>query len=433
MDSRVTFQQEGPTSQPQSLELSWLRPMGLVALSLVNFLYRLITLGIYDFWARTEVRKRLWSAIRLDGEPLTYTGTGRELFLGFLIVFGVVLLPILLATFAVMMLFGPESPAAAAVQLAIYIGVIFLVGIGVFRAQRYRLLRTNWRGIRGNLEGSSLNYGWTYFWTLALIPITLGWIIPWRTTKLQSLITGAARFGDQPFAFSGDAGPLYGPFALLWFGVMLLVLVGSFVIGGAAATIQSMAGPELLTDGGRLPRQYAHYMGLLVLSVIAVGYLFYLLMSAWYRARTINHFAQCTHFDEARFSGRLRGVGLLYIDITNLLILAGGALLLLIPTMLLLALAGALLSGLGGGLSPEALSEPTTAGAVATVATPVLFFVFALSFTLLLPVTQARSMGYLINHLALDGAVDVDRIAQSTADPLTTGEGLAQAFDVDAF
>ena len=57
---------------------------------MVNLLLRVLTLGIYHFWAKTEVRKRIWSAIRINDEPLTYTGRGMELFLGFLIVFLVV-------------------------------------------------------------------------------------------------------------------------------------------------------------------------------------------------------------------------------------------------------------------------------------------------------------------------------------------------------
>lgn len=433
MDTAAPLDASRTAPSGQSLELSWLRPLGMVTLSLVNFFYRLITLGIYDFWARTEVRKRLWSSIRLDGEPLTYTGTGRELFLGFLIVFAAVLLPILLATFTVMLIFGPESSAAALVQLLIYVGAILLFGVGVYRAQRYRLLRTNWRGIRGSLEGSSLNYGWTYFWTLMLVPVTLGWIVPWRTTKLQSLITNGARFGDQPFIFKGDAGPLYGPFALLWFGAMMIVVFGSFAIGAAVAGLRSMAGTTPLPDGGRLPPELASSMALIVFLIIAGGYLLYLLISAWYRARTINHFAQCTRFDAARFRGTARGLGLLYIDLTNLLILAGGALLLLVPTFLILTVVGSVFAGLSGTLTPEQLRGGTAAASAVAVITPILFFVLALSFTLFLPVTQARSMGYLIDNLALEGTVDVDRIAQSTADPLTTGEGLAQAFDVDAF
>ena len=113
-----------------------------------------------------------------------------------------------------------------------------MFGVGIYRAQRYRLLRTTWRGIRGSLDGKSMPYAMTYFLTALLVPMTLGWIIPWRTTKLQSMITNDAKFGSEPFAFRGNSGPLYGPFAVLWFGVLALFFVASLISGIVIASIQ---------------------------------------------------------------------------------------------------------------------------------------------------------------------------------------------------
>jgi len=58
-----------------------------------NTLLTIITLGFYRFWGKTRIRKYIWSSQSLFGEPLEYTGTGKELFLGFLIVLAV-LIPI---------------------------------------------------------------------------------------------------------------------------------------------------------------------------------------------------------------------------------------------------------------------------------------------------------------------------------------------------
>ena len=416
----------------QALELSWLAPIGLISLSVVNFLLRIVTLGVYDFWARTEVRKRLWSAIRLNGEPLAYTGTGKELFLGFLIVFGVVLLPILLVSVGAVLAFGPNSAIANGIQALIYGAVLVLFGVGVYRAQRYRLSRTTWRGIRGNLEGNSWTYGWTYLWTLICIPLTLGWIVPWRTTKLQSIITGDARFGNQPFAFRGNSGPLYGPFAVLWFSVILLGIGALTIIGASVSAFYQTVYLEGLQRDTEAGRQWAQLIALEVLVVAAVAYVLYLIVSAWYRARTINHFASCTHFDEASFRGRATGLGLLSIDITNLLILILGAVIALIPIGLIVAVVFGIATQMAG-VTEAQLADPTLAARLAGILAPVLLIAIAFSFTLLLPITQSRSMGYLINHVSLHGTVDVAAIAQSEAERTATGEGLAQAFDVDAF
>ena len=427
----ITDVPDGSTAGRQ-LEVSWLSPIGMTGLSIANFIYRLFTLGIYDFWARTEVRKRLWSAIRLDGEPLVYTGTGKELFLGFIIVFGLVLLPILLLSAGIILAFGPTSPVAQLFPLALYVFIFLLFGVAIYRAQRYRLLRTSWRGIRGSLDGNSWNYGWTYFWTFLLIPLTLGWIIPWRTTKLQTLITNDAMFGDREFFFKGDAGPLYGPFAMLWIGVFAIYVGASLVFAVAIAALQHTFDLDTLSPGGQLKPEIASIVTIGTLGIIAMAYLLYLLISAWYRARTINHFAKCTHFEGAQFKAKVTGAGLLWIDVTNILILLVGALLLIIPLSIAAVLIVAVANSIDAMLL-ESLLGPDVKIRFAAISVPIAIFIMALSFTILLPVTQARAMGYFISHLSIEGPIALERIAQSTADQVSTGEGLAQAFDIDAF
>ena len=42
----------------------------------------IITLTTFRFWGRTQFRHQLWSDTMIGDEPLTYTGSGRELFIG---------------------------------------------------------------------------------------------------------------------------------------------------------------------------------------------------------------------------------------------------------------------------------------------------------------------------------------------------------------
>src|SRR5262245_40243542 len=53
----------------------WIRGSALLA----------VTLGIYRFWLTTDTRQFLWSNTEVLGEPLEYTGTAREVLIGFLI------------------------------------------------------------------------------------------------------------------------------------------------------------------------------------------------------------------------------------------------------------------------------------------------------------------------------------------------------------
>lgn len=357
----------------EPLALTWKQQSGLIGLSIVNFILRILTLGIYHFWGKTEVRRRIWSAVRLNGEPLEYTGTGKELFLGFLVVLAVVFLPVVLGVFAITIAFGPSSPATALFQVLVYVAFFFLFGVAMHRALRYRLSRTRWRGIRGGLEGSSWRYAWTHFWTALLIPFTLGWIMPWRATKLQRLLSSDMRFGDRPFRFEARSGPLYGPFAVLWIGSVVLFLLANLVVGGA---IMDGLQPGAF-EPGTIPQPSAAIVVTIVLVMTAVYVLFGILM-AWYSAAKINHFAAHTHFEGAAFRGNATAGSLIWLIVSNLLILT-----------------------------------------------------FTLG--LLAPVAQARAARYMVDRLSIDGAVPLADILQRAHDPMRRGEGLAQVFDVDAF
>ncbi|MEM1372498.1 MAG: DUF898 family protein, partial [Pseudomonadota bacterium] len=156
-DGSTTFDRDAP--RPSFL--GWQFPQGMWSLSLVNFALKFVTLGIYQFWARTEVRRRLWASIKLMGEPLTYTGTGRELFLGFLIVFGLVILPAAFLYGILTVVAGSNLGARAIVIMLLYFFGFLGIGAAIYRAQKYRFSRTTWRGIKGSLGGSTFGYAWT--------------------------------------------------------------------------------------------------------------------------------------------------------------------------------------------------------------------------------------------------------------------------------
>lgn len=366
----------------QKISISWMPPKGLVGLSFVNFALRIVTLGIYGFWARTEVRKRIWSAVRIEGEPLHYTGTGKELFLGFLIVFFLVLVPISVVTAGVVIAFGPESPVVDFYMLALYAMTFLLIGVAIYRAQRYRLSRTRWRAIRGALVGSANGYAWTYFWTGIVAFLTLGWALPWRSTKLQGIMTRDMRFGSEPFRFDAASGPLYARFALLW--VVAILIYGAMGLGIAhvlgyfdpATQFGGEGSPFQIGPDGRMmptPRTIGMMYGIIFLAMIAFS-----VFAAWYRASQIRHFVNHTHFDGATLKSTLSTAGLIWISVSNVFIVLG-------------------------------------------------------TLGILAPIAQARLARYMVDTLEVTGTVRLADITQAAEQNIRYGEGLAQAFDVDAF
>jgi uncharacterized membrane protein YjgN (DUF898 family) len=357
---------------PEVVKLSWSQPDGLIGLSFANYFLRIITLGVYHFWGRTEVRRRIWSAVRLNGEPLAYTGTGKELFLGFLMVFGVVLLPMTLLMFGAVLAFGPQSGLTKATQTLVYVIFFVLMGLGLYRAQRYRLSRTLWRGIRGGMEGSAGQYAWTHILTAVLIPLTLGWITPWRQTKLQSALVHDMRFGDRPLTFDGKSGALYKRFWALWIGSLLLVAF----FGAAFAGVMG----KKIDAAQKLGRQYqatpSEVGKVVVIALITL--LLYSIISAWYRAGVMNHFAAHTHFEGATFRGTATAGGLIWLAVSN-------------------------------------------------------FCLTVFTLGILSPLAQVRTARYTVQNTVLEGTIPLAAIGQRAASDGKTGEGLAQAFDFDAF
>lgn len=111
----------------------------------LNIFLTVITLGIYSFWGKTRMRKYLTSCFKVGGDHFEYTGTGKELFIGFLKVG-----PILMLIFIGMEFLPPL------VQVGIFAGFFYLIGVAIYMAMRYRLNRLTWRGIRGRL-GAALS------------------------------------------------------------------------------------------------------------------------------------------------------------------------------------------------------------------------------------------------------------------------------------
>src|SRR5262245_1390257 len=145
------------------ISIQYIDKPGLGKIALLNALLFVLTLTLYRFWAKTNIRRHIWSCVHINGEPLEYTGRGVELFLGALIVFGLFVLPIFATVLTLQLWLGPEHPALILVNLFILLFVLVFWGMALYRARRYQLSRTLWRGIRGALVGSSWTYSMLYF------------------------------------------------------------------------------------------------------------------------------------------------------------------------------------------------------------------------------------------------------------------------------
>ena len=108
-------------------------------------LLTLVTLGFYRFWATTRRRRYLWSHVALGGDRLEYTGTGRELFLGFL--FGALVLGLSYGAFRILSVAAAgDGVAEIAVGVMGVFGLATLYMVAAFYQRRYLMSRSRWRG-----------------------------------------------------------------------------------------------------------------------------------------------------------------------------------------------------------------------------------------------------------------------------------------------
>ncbi len=233
MDQYTEAAETRPTDQDQGFTYSG-RPGGIVPLTVKNALLNILTLTLYRFWAKTDVRRHLWRHTLFQGDPLEYTGVGKELFLGFLLVLFVVLFPLAIVNSVFESTFGPTN----APQFLFFGFVLFLFGIAQYRARRYRLSRTVWRGVRAAQTGEAWVYGLMTLGFWFLLILTLGWSYPWQRIHLAKYEMNNTIFGDRRFKFEGTPGPLYRRFAQAWIiGLgIYLVLVWALLLIGKAIT-----------------------------------------------------------------------------------------------------------------------------------------------------------------------------------------------------
>ncbi len=104
-----------------------------------NVLLTIVTLGIYRFWAAARQRRYLWSRTEIIDDTLEWTGTGKEMFVGFLIVTAFLLPFFLFIQFAFPALMARGMAAAAGgLFFLFYVALAYLGGVARFRALRYR-------------------------------------------------------------------------------------------------------------------------------------------------------------------------------------------------------------------------------------------------------------------------------------------------------
>jgi uncharacterized membrane protein YjgN (DUF898 family) len=381
----------------------------------------LFTLGIYRFWLATDQRRFLWGNTEIAGDALEYTGTARELLIGFLIAIAV-LVPIYGGFFLAALDLGIIGKLSGVLAFAL----LALFGqFAIYRARRYRLTRTVFRGVRLHQTGSA----WAYavysilWWTITLL--TVGLAYPWAQANLERYKMRHTHYGDVRGRFAGSGTALFLRGFVMWL-VVAAPIAGALVY--AIGSVDWAALGEAIERGG------SNVIGTIESSSpnFAAGLAAVSIAAAWsslaaavlyptFQAMTLRWWTSGVRFGEMAATSRLRTGQMygLYLRFMGYSLLFG--IVVSIAAAVLFFIVQSLLR-LGG----DAFAE--VGGVVAGV---IGYVVVMLGYsTLYQVIVKLRLWKLSFETVALSGLQALDTVKAAGTASSAIGEGLADALDV---
>ncbi len=340
------------------------------AIAFPNLLLTIVTLGIYRFWATTREREYLWSQTDFIDERLEWTGKGIELFIGFLMAFFLIGMPFALIQFISQgLIFRGEPAIAGLITLVMVIIIFYLGGVAQFRALRYRLSRTYWRGIRGGSDDPGFMFGLSYMWRTVAGSLPIWLMIPWSMITLWNERWGMMSFGPYSFSSTAQWTHLMKRY-LLFYLVPFLIFFGAIIFGISAAVSGNTGGDMGL--GGALA---IGVFGVLIAIGIYIALPLAALMffSKFYRVAIGG-----LRLDTLEFEFKARAPDWILFYMANVAIV------------------------------------------ICTLGVGYIFLPY-------------RKWKFFVTHLEAYGEINLDHLTQSSTASPTQGEGLLDAFDVGAF
>jgi uncharacterized membrane protein YjgN (DUF898 family) len=377
----------------------------------------MFTLGIYRFWLTTDIRRFLWTNTEVLGHTLEYSGTARELLLGFLIAIAI-LVPLYTAFFVVALSSGTIG------ELSGLLSFLLLAVLGqyaIYRARRYRLTRTVYRGVRFHQAGSAWRYAACAMFWWTLVVLTLGLAYPFAQSQLERFKMRNTFFGNLPGRFEGAGFPLFARGFLMWF----LAVVPSTV--GLVATVSAVDWTTLAAPGRSDDAlSWIEASGLanaIVYAVVTGGWLLLSMVILYpiFQAMVLRWWASGLRFGDVVVTSRLRtaevfgvyGRFLWYAFLFTFVVLV--------------------LAVLAAYAVPSVFKDDhtTLSEIVATAALVAAYVISALGYSTIYQATVRLGLWRcVVESLDIAGAAALERVSAAGEPSSPVGEGLADALNV---
>lgn len=298
-------------------------------LHIMNLLMNIITLGVYSFWGKTRIRRYMTSHVSISGDRFEYTGTGKELLVGWLKAM-VIFLPLLICM---------SIPGVNILGIFAFLAIF---SVALYLALRYRLSRTKWRGIRFRLDGRIKEYFVLSLKRTFINIFTAGFKIPKSDILLWSYVANNMSYGDLKFSYKGDHTRLR-KIHLITISIFIVSIVGGFggflasgVISGiervekarSAQTsnvpsasaeyedVQPVAQNEFAPKKSEMEAEFVAAAIMLYLG-LGIGFISRL----WYKAELWKEKFRGLSLGNIRFKSDITGIGLAKLYIVNIAII----------------------------------------------------------------------------------------------------------------
>ncbi len=383
------------------------------------------TLGIYRFWLNTDVRRYLWANTEVAGETLEYTGTPLELLLGFLVAVAI-LIPVYVGFFLAALDLGTLG------QLS---GVIAFFALGVlgqyavFRARRYRLTRTIYRGLRFHQSGSAVLYAVRASLWWLLTALTLGLAFPFQTASLERYKMSHTFYGDLAGRFDGSGLRLFLRGLPMW--VLVLAPIG-LTIGAFVEVIDWQALATAAESGGddvmaKIESGNPQIADVFVFALLMLGtsVTFAAILYPAYQALMLRWWSSGLRFGPIEMTSKLRTMQFY------------GAYVRFVWYAILFAIVAAIIGGIGLVTAGYFVGGEQTSIGGELAGTAILlggYVIIALGFSTVYRATVMLSLWKLgMESLQLSGLSALEQVAASGHASSPVGEGLADALNAGGY
>jgi uncharacterized membrane protein YjgN (DUF898 family) len=309
-------------------------------------------------------------------------------------------------------------------ELASLIGLLVLTLLGqyaVYRARRYRLTRTVFRGVRFHQSGSAWRYAVCALLWWTLIALTVGLAYPFAQSRLERFKMRNTFFGDLPGRFEGSG------VRLLLRGFVLSVLAIVPLVGGLFAMLFAINWGALANASARDDLSNWLEVSGLAAAVVYAGLatlwllLSFALLYPIFQAIVLRWWASGLRFGEVMVTSRLRtaqvyGVYARFLLYAFLFTLAAG---------MIVTPAAFVLQRLTDGLDSMAKEIITTVAGLAA------YVAIALGYSTIYQATVRLGLWRcVLESLDVSNLAVLEHVSAAGQPASPVGEGLADALSV---